>query len=78
MVDLDRVSILATKAYQTLDTNFSKTSRQKLKVNLYPDRARLTLQEYKFNLNFCPRVFEKLILKVWLWYGTVTSSGKQV
>ena len=28
---------------QTLKSNFSKTLRQKFKVNLYSDRARLTL-----------------------------------
>ena len=63
---------------QTLKTNFSKTSRQKLRVKVYFDRAMLALSEYNFIFKFCRKVFEKLAFKVWLGYGTKTSSGIQL
>ena len=46
---------------ETLNTNFSKTSRQKLKLNIYSYRVNLALSEYNFILNFCRRVFKKFV-----------------
>ena len=43
---------------------FSKTLRQKLKVNIYSYREVLALSECNFTFNFCRVVFEILILKV--------------
>ena len=54
----------------SLKAEFSKTTRQKLKVKLYSDRARLTLSGYIFNSNFCRRTCEKFKLKVWLRYDS--------
>ena len=48
---------------QTLKTNFSKTPRQKLKVNIYSYRESLALTEYIFTLNFCRAVFEEISLQ---------------
>ena len=52
-------------SYQTFKTNYSKTSRQKFKVNIYSYRASLALSEYNLTFNFCRRVSEKLVFKVW-------------
>ena len=49
---------------QTFKTNFSKTTRQKLKVKLYSDRAWLTLLENILTFNFSRRAFEKSVFKV--------------
>ena len=43
--------------------DFSKSPRQKLKINVYSNRARLTLQEYIFTFNFYRGVFEKSVFK---------------
>ena len=48
---------------QTLKTNFSKTPRQKLKVKLFSDRAKLTLQESIFTFSFYRLVCEKFVFK---------------
>ena len=48
----------------SLKTYFSKTLQQKLKVKLYSDRARLTLQEYMFTFNFYREAFDELVFKV--------------
>ena len=58
--------------YRTLKTNFSKTPRQKLKVNIYSYRVSLALSEYNFTFNFCRVVNEKFGFKVRLRYGTET------
>ena len=49
---------------QTLKTNFSKTTQQKLKVNIYSYRVSLAQPEYNFTFNFCRGLFEKLVFKV--------------
>ena len=49
---------------QTLKTKFSKTPRQKLKVNMYSYRVSLVLSEYNFTFNFYRAVFEKFVFKV--------------
>ena len=49
---------------QTLKTNFSKTPRQKLKLNIHSYRVGLDLSEYNFTFNFCREVFEKLLSNV--------------
>ena len=36
---------------QILETNFSKTTRQKLKLNIYFYRVSLALSEYNFTIN---------------------------
>ena len=48
----------------TLETNFSKTTRQKLQLKVYSYRVTLALSEYNFAFNFCRVVFEKLAFKV--------------
>ena len=55
-----------------LKPEFSKTTRHKLKFNLFSDRSRLTLSGCIFYLNFCRRTFEKFEFKVWLRYDTDT------
>ena len=47
-------------------------------MNINSYRVSIVLSEYKFNFNFCSGVFEKLVFKVWLGYGTETSSGKHM
>ena len=49
---------------QTLKTNFSKNTRQKLKRNIYSYRVSLALTEYNFTFNFCRVFFEKLVSKI--------------
>ena len=49
--------------HHSLKTYFSKTTRQKLKVNVYSYRASLVLSEFNFTFNFCRVVFEKLVIK---------------
>ena len=62
---------------QTLKVDFSKSPRQKLKLNIYSCRASLTLSEYNFTFKLCQVLFEKSIFKDFLGYGTETSSGKE-
>ena len=55
---------------KSLKPEFSKTTRQKLKIKLFSNRARVTLSEYIFNWNFRRRTFEKFELEVRLRYST--------
>ena len=64
MTNVHYVENLSPYPNQTLKTNFSKNPRQKLKVKLYSDRAKLTLQEYIFTFKFFRGFFEKLVFKV--------------
>ena len=54
---------------QPLKINFSITTRQKLKANIFSYRVSLALSEYSFAFNFCRRVFEKSVFEVWLRHG---------
>ena len=48
--------------YRTLinfwSKKFSKTTRQKFKVNIFSDRVKLALSEYFLTFNICRVVFE--------------------
>ena len=56
--------VSAPYSNQTSGTNFSKTTRQKLKVKVYSDRARLSLYEHIITFNFYRRIFVKLVFLV--------------
>ena len=58
--------MLASVPYRNLKINFSITTRQKLKLNIYTYRVSLALSEYNFTFKFCRVVFEKLVFKVWI------------
>ena len=49
---------------QILETNFSKTTRQKFKVKVFSHRVSFVLSEYNFTFNFYRVVFEKLVSKI--------------
>ena len=49
---------------QTLKTNFSKSLRQKLKLNKFSYLVNHALSEYNFTFNFCRLVLEKLVFIV--------------
>ena len=70
----ENVSVLVPYLNQILELNFSITTRQILKVNMYSDRINLALSEYNFTFNFFRVVIEKLYSKIMLRYGTGTSS----
>ena len=54
------------------ETKYSKTIRQKFKVNIFSDRVKLALSGSYFSFIFCRIVFENFDKENWFRYGTDT------
>ena len=64
MFRIRNARVIHAYAHETMDLNFSTPSRRKIKLILYSDRAKISLQKYNLSLILGREAFKKFKCKV--------------